>query len=453
QSNHNSYEPSISGDGRFIAFRSLASNLVSGDTNGYYDIFLHDRDTDADAVYDEAGSISTKRVSVSEAGVQSNFHSDNPQISNNGRYLAFDTSASLLVPGDTDYFDVFVYDRIAGTIKKMSVTSTGASGVGQSSQPTVSGDGRFVAFVSNARNLASADSTHYRDDVYVHDRDTDRDGLLDEPGAMSNVKMSYSTAGGAPNGYVQYRPTISSNGRFVAFNSNANNLVPNDTNLQADVFTRDRDADGDGILDEVGATSLTRVNVASNGTQADKLSAGVVMSGDGRYIAFESAATNLAPGATSGFFQVFLRDVRARTTWLGSASSTGAQGNLRSTSPALSANGGYLMYFSDSVNMTPDDKTSDRDIFTSKVETVAPDTAILTGPKFFTTATTAAFTWTASEAGVTYTCSLDYAPYTTCTSPRSYSGLRLGEHVFQVRATDFSGNTDPTPSVREWTVR
>ncbi len=452
QANHNSYKPSISGDGRFVAFRSLASNLVGGDTNGYYDIFLHDRDTDADGIYDEVGAISTRRISVSETGAQSAGHSDNPIVSADGRFVAFDTGANL-ASGDTGYFDIYLYDRLAGRVKRMSVTSTGASGIGQSSQPSLSADGRFVAFVSNARNLTNAPSAHYQNDVYIRDRDTDRDRIFDEPGAVSNVKLSYSTTGGAPDGYVQFRPAISATGRFVAFNSNAKNLVANDTNLQTDIFSHDRDTDRDGIFDEIGATSVARVSIASNGTQADRGSAEMTISGDGRYIAFVSSATNLAPGATSGFAQVFLRDVKARTTRLGSVTSTGTQGNLRSIQPWLSDNGGYLLYFSDSVNMAPDDKTSDRDIFSSRTDTVAPDTAIVNGPRFFTTALTATFTWRSNEAGTTYTCSLDFGPYLPCAGSKSYAGLRAGEHVFQVRATDSSGNTDASPAVREWTVR
>jgi Tol biopolymer transport system component len=451
QTNNHSSRPSISGDGRFVSFRSLATNLVDGDTNGFADIFLHDRDTDADGVYDETGAVSTRRVSVSETGAQSNAHSENPSVSANGRYIAFDSYAGTLVPGDTGYFDAFVFDRIAGTLKRMSVTSTGAQGLGQSSRPAMSADGRFVAFLSNARNLTG--TTHHMDDIYVRDRDTDRDRVFDEPGQVAIVKMSLSTAGGAPDGYVTHRPAISSTGRFVAFTSNARNLVPGDTNGQADVFMRDRDTDRDGIFDETGATSLVRVSVSSTGAQADRASTEVSITGDGRSVAFESSATTLAPGATSGFSQIFLRDLKGRTTRLGSVTSTGAQGSLRSFLPALSESGGYLVYVSDSVNMTPDDATSDRDIFTSKLETVPPDTAILTGPKFFTTATTASFTWSATEAGVTYTCSLDYGPYGLCVGPKSYSGLRAGVHVFQVRATDASGNTDPTPAEREWTVR
>lgn len=451
QSNHNSYEPSISGDGRFVAFRSIATNLVTGDTNGYHDIFLHDRDTDKDRVYDEAGAISTRRINVSAAGTQANAHSQHPFVSVDGRYVAFDTYAGNLVPGDTGYFDVFLYDVAGQTLRRASVTSEGAQALGQSVNPALSADGRYVAFVSNARNLAG--TTHNQNDVYVHDRDTDRDRVFDEPGATGTVKMSFSLTGGAPDGYVQFRPAISSTGRFVAFNSNAKNLVPNDTNLQMDIFASDRDTDRDGIFDEMGATSLSRVNVATNGTQADKGSYEMSISGDGRYVAFVSSATNLAPGATSGFTQIFLRDLKTRTTRLGSVTSTGAQGSLRSLHPSLSANGGYLSYFSDSVNMTADDKTSDRDIFTSKVDLLNPNTEILTGPKFFTTATSATFRWTSSEVGVTYTCSLDLGAYLPCGGSKSYSGLRLGEHIFQVRATDVSGNTDPTPAVREWTIR
>jgi hypothetical protein len=103
--------------------------------------------------------------------------------------------------------------------------------------------------------------------------------------------------------------------------------------------------------------------------------------------------------------------------------------------------------------MTSDDASSDLDVFSARVDLVPPDTSITSGPRFFTSSNTGTFSWDATEEGVTFTCSLDHAAFTPCASPRSVSGLAPGEHVFQVRATDLSGNTDPTPEVREWVVR
>jgi Tol biopolymer transport system component len=456
QATGQSRAPAISADGRFVAFASDAANLVAGDTNARRDVFLRDRDIDADGVFDEAGATSTIRVSVSNTGAQGDMNADGPAISGDGRYIGFDSLSTALAPGGNGYFQVYAYDRVTNQLTRVSSTADGVAGAGHSSKPAFSADGRFVAFVSNALNLAGVPSEHFQNDVYVSDRDSDRDGVFDEPGATKIVKMSYSLAAGGPNGYVAYRPAISSTGRFVAFESSASNLVVDDGNGFEDVFVRDRDADRDGIFDEARATTLARVSVSTSGLQANGTSAfpdGVSLSGDGRYVAFSSIAKNLAPEATSGYIQVFLRDRKTGRTSLGSVTSSGGQGSLRSDSPALSSNGGYLAFASDSINMTPDDGTSDLDLFTTKVDLVAPETSVTAGPRFFTAATSGTFSWTATEVGVTFTCSLDHAAYVPCSSPRLVSGLAPGEHVFQVRATDLSGNTDPTPDAREWVVQ
>ena len=162
QGNRYSYDPSISADGRYVAFYSYASNLVSGDTNGVYDVFVHDR---------QSGQ--TTRVSVASDGAQGNNGSYyDPSISADGRYVAFDSSASNLVSGDTNGArDVFVHDRQGGGTTRVSVASDGAQGGTGSWNPSISADGRYVAFYSGASNLVSGD-TNGTDDVFVHDGQT-----------------------------------------------------------------------------------------------------------------------------------------------------------------------------------------------------------------------------------------------------------------------------------------
>ena len=153
---------SISADGRYVAFTSNASNLVPGDTNGFGDIFVYDRQTDT-----------IERVSVASDGTQGNDRSVAPSISADGRYVAFVSYASNLVPGDTNgASDIFVYDRQTDTIERVSLAADGTEGDRASDSPSISADGRYVAFVSYASNLVSGD-TNGETDVFVYDRQTD----------------------------------------------------------------------------------------------------------------------------------------------------------------------------------------------------------------------------------------------------------------------------------------
>ena len=148
QSNNSSYNPSISANGRYVAFESEATNLVRGDTNNFRDIFVHDRQTGQ-----------TTRVSVASDGTQANGHSYDPSISADGRYVAFASLANNLVSGDTnDQQDIFVHDRQTGQTTRVSVASDGTQASGHSFNPSISADGRYVAFVSSASNLVGGDT-------------------------------------------------------------------------------------------------------------------------------------------------------------------------------------------------------------------------------------------------------------------------------------------------------
>jgi Tol biopolymer transport system component len=154
--NADSYAPSVSADGRFVAFHSYASNLVGGDTNGAADVFVRDRETDT-----------TSRASVSSAGVQGNSDGYLPSISADGRFVTFYSGASNLVGGDTnDAFDVFVRDRADHTTRRVSLSSGGVQGNAYSYDPAISADGRYVTFYSDATNLVGAD-TNAAGDIFV----------------------------------------------------------------------------------------------------------------------------------------------------------------------------------------------------------------------------------------------------------------------------------------------
>jgi Tol biopolymer transport system component len=338
QADDGSGELTISGDGRFVAFGSGASNLVPGDTNGEEDVFVHDRQTGV-----------TERVSVASDGTQADGGSGGePSISGDGRFVAFDSGASNLVPGDTNgEGDVFVHDRQTGVTERISVSSDGAQGDGGSGEPSISGDGRFVAFVSGATNLVPGD-TNEQGDVFVHDRQT---------GVTKRISVA---SDGAQGDGGSGEPSISVDGRFVAFSSQATNLVSGDTNgwfeeygyVLLDVFVHDR---------QTGMTE--RVSVASDGTQGDEESMGPSISGEGRFVAFLSWASNLAPGDSTSGGDVFVHDrqtgVTERISMYKSADNVFSfVGN-----PSISSDGRFVTFNSYSPNLVPGDTNGQPDIF------------------------------------------------------------------------------------------
>ena len=177
EGNDHSIYPSVSADGRYVAFHSLATNLVPGDTNGVQDVFVRDR---------QSGT--TERVSVDSLGAQGNSLSEFPSISADGRYVAFHSWASNLVPGDTNgWGDVFVRDCQSGTTERVSVDSLGAEGNYTSgfSRPSISPDGCCVAFESAASNLVTGD-TNGEEDVFVRDRRSKDAKVNRFPGPVSS---------------------------------------------------------------------------------------------------------------------------------------------------------------------------------------------------------------------------------------------------------------------------
>jgi Tol biopolymer transport system component len=306
-----SSQSEMSLDGRFIAFVSNAAGLVTGDTNGKPDVFLRDR---------VAGT--TIRVSVASGGGQGNGRSDLPSISRDGRYVAFFSQATNLVPGDTNgRSDIFVRDVVARSTRRVSIPAGGGQANGDSAFPSISDNGQQIAFNSAASNLVSGDGNGVQD-IFVRDLTA---------GTTRRVSVSSTGAGGNGASLV---PAISGNGDVVAFVSDATNLVPGDTNGSSDVFAR------------VRSTNTTQlVSVGVGGVPADSLSAEPAVSRDGRYVAFDSSATNLVPGDTNGFQDVFVRDRVGGTTQLVSVWSS-TPSNRLSTAPDISANGQIVVFVS-----------------------------------------------------------------------------------------------------------
>jgi hypothetical protein len=331
QGNADSVIPSISADGRFVAFMSAASNLVLGDTNGFGDVFVYDR---------QNGSID--RVSVSTGGTQGNSQSDFPSISADGRFVAFHSFASTLVPGSNWVQHIYVRDRQNGTTERVSVATNGTQGSSDSVlQPSISADGRFVSFSSDAANLVAGDTNGVRD-VFVRDR---QGGTTERVSVASGGAQGDSRSG-------EYGVSISASGRFVAFSSSASNLVVNDTNAVDDIFVRDRDS---------GTT--TRVSVATGEGEGNSDSFDPSISADGRFVAFWSPAWNLVPGDTNAVDDIFMRDRQDGTTERVSVATGGTQGDSFSRYASISADGRFVAFWGDASNLVPGDTTGDWDVF------------------------------------------------------------------------------------------
>jgi Ca2+-binding RTX toxin-like protein len=329
EGNGGSVAPSISGNGRFVAFRSEATNLVAGDTNGKRDIFVFDREFD-----------SIERISITSFGTESDGDSQRPAISIDGRFVAFQSEATNLVSTDSDSLnDIFLVDRDLDAIEHLSVNATVLSGNGDSTLPAISDDGRFVAFESTADNLVPDDSNG-RIDIFLVDRDLD-----------SIERVSVTSSGAESDGDSRF-VSLSSDGQFVAFESFAGNLVTNDANGAGDIFVVDRNT-----------TTIKRVSLGVAGSEGNGSSFFSSLSGDGRFVTFYSDASNLVLNDTNGVQDVFVFDRNTTTTVRASISNTGSDGNGNSVRPVLSHDGNFTTFASAASGLVPGDTNGIQDLF------------------------------------------------------------------------------------------
>jgi Tol biopolymer transport system component len=323
--------PAISADGQVVAFDSQATTLVANDTNLLVDVFVHDRSTNT-----------TDRVSISSGGTQADGTSTRPALDAAGDLVVFDSSATNLVAGDTNQaLDVFLRDRSANTTELLSVSSSGIEGNAGSHSPSISADGRFVAFVSTASNLVPNDTNNV-EDIFVRD-------LLEG----TTERVSLNSAGEQGNSSTTFT-SISADGRWVAFSSFATNLAPDDTNDQFDTFIHDR---------ETGLTEL--VSVSSDEELGNAESVAPSVSGDGQLVAFWSDANNLVSNDTNDRPDIFVRDRTTGTTERVSVSSTGEQSDGNSPEPGvrgftasgpdITSDGRFVAFFSSATNLVPGD--------------------------------------------------------------------------------------------------
>jgi archaellum component FlaF (FlaF/FlaG flagellin family) len=376
QANAGSFLQALSHDGRYVAFLSVADNLVAGDSNSEQDVFWHDRVTGE-----------TRRVSVASDGTQANSFCcgiSGPAISGDGRYIVFDSAASNLVPDDNNrMWDVFIHDSEAGTTQRVSVANDGSEANHFSQLPEISKDGRFVSFISSADNLVPGDTNGVRD-IFVRDLETS---------TIERVNVaSDGTQANAPVrtywGHYTYT-ALSANGRYVAFTSLADNLVPGDENGFEDVFVHDR---------ETGTTQ--RVSISSAGMEGNEDSILQDMSADGRFILFYSTSSSLTPGgepgsfihdretgetklsieygfpaaisddgrhlAYSGFYGVFVLDQQTERATKVSKTYNGDEADGYFGYLSISGNGKYVGFNSGVDNLVPNDSNDAWDVFVTE---------------------------------------------------------------------------------------
>jgi Tol biopolymer transport system component len=384
--------PSVSDNGRVVAFTSSASDLVVGDDNGLTDIFVRDRRTDQ-----------TKRVSVDMSGGSPNAPSSMPQIAAKGRHVVYLSRATDLTSVNTHgKLQAYLYDRDARTTTLVSVNAAGEAGNDDTTQVVVNKDGSLVAFVSEATNLV-ADDTNGVPDVFLH-------GV-----SVGGTRLITRAPDGSLANLSSYAVDISNSGKMLAIASSASNLVPDDTNGASDVFMYDRksggwdlisrnkhgdagdghsyeaviSADGEYVAFTSVASDLTedednfledvflyrspvdRIDLVSrglDGTTAAVESYVGSISRDGRAVTFYSDADDLVEGDTNDDTDVFLfRRARRQAVSLVSTTKDGASGNSTSLASSVSASGKIVVFDSQASDLVRHDENENRDVFARRV--------------------------------------------------------------------------------------
>jgi len=360
EGDNNSSVPQISADGRFVVFQSRSTNLAVGDANGdTNDVFLYDRDADTTTLVSAGG----------------NEDSLSPSLSADGRFVAYASRASNLVLGDTnDELDIFVYDQLSDTTERIT-----DSAVTRSSDPSISADGRFVAYASRT-STSNANEAGASNDIYVYDRDTDaserltnqrntndKDPLISADGRFVAFESEFLPTGDhdivvydrdtdafeiptiVGNG-ASFAPAMSSDGRFIAIETSASNLVLGDINAAFDVLVFDQTK-----RDFARVPKEVIFEVAGGNDQSSAPS----VSEDGRFVAFESLANNLVADDSNGSIgDIFVFDATTNSNEL---ITTGA--NSASRKPSISADGEVVVFESDADNIVGDDINGVTDVF------------------------------------------------------------------------------------------
>jgi Tol biopolymer transport system component len=382
-----SAEPSLNLDGRWLAFTSSAGNLAGTDGNHTNDVFVRDQQTHA-----------IQLVSRTSGGAAGNAASDRPSISDDGTRVAFRSSATDLAAGGNAVPAIYVRDLTAGTTTRVSVATDGTPANGASDTPKISGNGRYVVFASDANNLVPGDGNG-RTDVFLRDLQTNTTELVSQ------------RASDGPQGGTSTQPAINRDGRYVAFKSTSTNLVPGDTNGGSDVFLRDRtngavqrisiassgaqvkpgsgspsiSADGrvvafdspadnivahdlnggtDVFVRDLNALTTTLVSADNTNDEGDGSSRSPALSADGRYVAFQSAAP-LVNEDDNGVSDIYLHDRSApRTRFLSTTFDLAAAHGPSFGTPALSGDARSVAFQSSATDLVSPDNDHVDDVFT-----------------------------------------------------------------------------------------
>jgi len=326
-SNH----PTISANGRFVAFESAASNLVGSDSNQAVDVFLRDRQTG-----------NTIRVSVKSDGSQGDNFSQHPAISADGSVIAFESKATNLVANDTNgLVDIFVRDWVAGATERVSVAGGDTQANGPSESPTLSGDGKFVAFSSVAGNLAAGDSNG-KYHIYLRDR-----------AQAQTLRLSQTSDGELADG-DSFAPSISADAVYVAFESDATNLTTADYNGLRDIYVLDRK------YQEHNNPPFARMVSPS---LENAYSSNAAISSDGRYVVYTYRLGNLNQVLVGDTQYGRFNNVSVATyipPWI---APRGQTGNGSSSNPSISANGRYIVFDSVATDIALGDTNNKDDVF------------------------------------------------------------------------------------------
>jgi hypothetical protein len=404
-----SYRPSISADGQFVAFQSAADNLIALDHPGHDEIFVRDTVNN-----------DMQRITVPTVGEEADGDSFAPAISADGRFVTYSSYATNLVANDTNGVpDVFVYDRINGGTRRVSVGLSGSGSSGGGSEASISSDGSKVAFSSTATDIVAGD-TNKATDVFVRNLNTGKTirASLGPNGIQSDPTLPPPAPhdGGRRD---NEQPMISADGNSVVFTSYATNLVRNDTNKRGDVFVRDLKANvttrvsvkpgggqstagpstdvgsfepsisANGQIvtfgsDEKDLTSTpplaaneryvynrgtgvtTFAEVTRSGGPGALGASDAEISPDGRYVTFTSQDSTVVTGDTNGVPDIFLRDLQTNATRRVSVSTAGVEANGASNSGTATPGGTAVAVTSVATNLVADDTNNNPDVFVRK---------------------------------------------------------------------------------------
>lgn len=309
----------------------------------------------------QAQLFNLSRLNENASSVQADSDSYHVSMSSDGRYVVFASDATNLDPADTNgTTDVFLYDRTGMTIQRISVNALSIEGNGASYSPVISADGAYVAFVSEANNL----------DLTVTDSNSNADIFLYNRIGDSVIRVSADTGGNSANG-ASYNPSISSDGSYVAFQSDASDLVLADTNNLSDIFVYTRS----------GAT-IDRISLSSSSGNTNGVSAVPAISGTGQYVVFASTASNIAPTGGISNYQIYLYDSMASAPGLSiitTEPSSGNVGNSDSYFPAISQNGSVIAFASDATNLVAGSTAGVFNIYTYVSGTISNVSVDLSG--------------------------------------------------------------------------